>query len=287
VVDSDWQLLLRRISTGACTPFLGAGACEGTIPLASELATRWALEHGYPLEDAYDLARVAQYVGVHQDDAMYPKELVSSELLAVSPPDFTVDTEPHAVLAALPLPIYMTTNYDDFMAEALRCQGKQPRREICRWNASPAVRAEPSPLLDGHGVPPSPANPIVYHLHGHLDLPESLVLTEDDYLDFLVAVSRDQDLLPHQIQRALAGTSLLFVGYRLSDWDFRVIHRGLVMAGEQSLRRLSVTVQLPRTDPAQQYLDRYFGAMKVRVYWGSAGDFMLELRERWHAFSDG
>jgi hypothetical protein len=79
----------------------------------------------------------------------------------------------------------------------------------------------------------------------------------------------------------------LFVGYRLSDWDFRVIHRGLVMAGEQSLRRLSVTVQLPRTSPAQQYLDRYFGAMKVRVYWGSASDFMSELRERWHAFSDG
>jgi hypothetical protein len=132
VVDSDWQLLLRRISTGACTPFLGAGACDGTLPLGSELATRWAREHGYPLEDASDLARVAQYVGVHQDDAMYPKELVSSELLAASSPDFTVDTEPHAVLAALPLPIYMTTNYDDFMAEALRREGKQPRREICR-----------------------------------------------------------------------------------------------------------------------------------------------------------
>ena len=42
------------------------------------------------------------------------------------------------------------------------------------------------------------------------------MLTEDDYLDFLVAVSRDEELLPHQIQRALAGTSLLFVGYRLA-----------------------------------------------------------------------
>ena len=55
------------------------------------------------------------------------------------------------------------------------------------------------------------------------------------------------------------------------------------MAGEQSLRRLSVTVQLPRADPARNYLDKYFGAMKVRVYWGNASDFMRELRERWEA----
>jgi hypothetical protein len=281
VLDSDWQLLMRRIELGACTPFLGAGACFGSLPLGSEIAARWAGEHGYPLEDGSDLARVAQYVGVHQDDAMYPKELVSAELMRASPPDFTAEDEPHAVLADLPLPIYMTTNYDDFMSSALRHRGKEPRRELCRWNTSPALKEQPSHLNGTPSLPPSPANPIVYHLHGHLDVPESLVLTEDDYLDFLVAVSRDEDLLPHQIQRALAGTSLMFVGYRLSDWDFRVIHRGLVMAGEPSLRRLSVTVQLPRDAPAQSYLDKYFGAMKVRVYWGSADDFMHELRERW------
>jgi SIR2-like domain len=285
VLDSDWLLLMRRIASGACTPFLGAGACSGTLPLGSDVAARWAGEHGYPLEDRSDLARVAQFVGVHQDDAMYPKELISAELAGVAPPDFSTQDEPHAVLARLPLSIYMTTNYDDFMTAALRHAGKEPRREICRWNTSPAVREQPTHL--GNGLPPSPANPIVYHLHGHLDVPESLVLTEDDYLDFLVAVSRDDGLLPHQIQRALAGTSLLFVGYRLSDWDFRVIHRGLVMAGEQSLRRLSVTVQLPRADPARTYLDKYFGAMKVRVYWGSADDFMRELLARWRAFSDG
>jgi hypothetical protein len=88
--------------------------------------------------------------------------------------------------------------------------------------------------------------------------------------------------VPHQIQRALAGTSLLFVGYKLTDWDFRVLHRGLVMAGEQSLRRLSVTVQLRPTDAAREYLDKYFGSMKVRVYWGTATEFVAELARRWN-----
>jgi hypothetical protein len=69
----------------------------------------------------------------------------------------------------------MTTNYDDFMAAALRAAGKEPRRDFCRWNRSPAVLAEPSHLGNANGVPLSPANPIVYHLHGHLAVPESMV----------------------------------------------------------------------------------------------------------------
>jgi hypothetical protein len=286
VREADWTLLLNRIRSGSCTPFLGAGACFGTLPLAREIASRWASEYEYPLADGQDLARVAQFVGVAQDDAMVPKERMRDDLEGIGPPDFAAEEEPHAALAELPLPVFLTTNYDDFMVQALRRQGKDPRQEICRWNGSPAVSADPSVLLDDPSYFPTPAQPLVYHLHGRLGVPESMVLTEDDYLDFLVAISRDAQLLPHQIQRALAGTSLLFVGYGLTDWNFRVIHRGLVMNGEPSLRRLSVTVQLhpalqERAELAQDYLDRYFGAMKVRVYWGTAAEFVAELRARW------
>jgi hypothetical protein len=277
--DTDWRLLLARIADGVCTPFLGAGATAHTLPLASDIARRWADDHGYPLGDADDLARVAQFLAVHQDDAMYPKERIGDEFAQLDPPDFTADGEPHALLASLPLPIFITTNYDDSMYAALAAAGKDPHREVCRWNRSPALAEEPSPFADAAYVPTA-ANPLVYHLHGRIGLPESLVLTEDDYLDFLVAVSRDPGLLPHPIQRALAGTSLLFIGYRLADWDFRVIHRGLVAATEASLRRLSVTVQLTADAPAREYLDEYFGALKVRVYWGTAAEFVADLGRR-------
>ena len=43
-------------------------------------------------------------------------------------------------------------------------------------------------------------NPVVFHLHGHLGLAESLVLTEDDYLDFLVSISRNDDLIPPEFK---------------------------------------------------------------------------------------
>ena len=273
----NWGLLVSRIASGNCTPFLGAGAAAGTLPLGGDIARRWADEYGYPLADDADLARVAQFIAVHEDP-MAPKELLCAELKRHPAPDFTAEDEPHAQLADLPLSVFITTNYDNFLLDALRAKGKDPRREICRWNSSPSLADVPR-VLDP-GLVPTQANPVVFHLHGHYDVPESLVLTEDDYLDFLVAVSRDDGLLPHQIQKALAGASLLFLGYRLADWNFRVIHRGLVMAGEQSLRRLSVNVQLPPADQqSRDYLEKYFGAMNVQVYWGTASEFARELRE--------
>jgi hypothetical protein len=283
--DRDWDILLARIRTGRCTPFLGAGACAGSLPLGGEIAEKWANEHEYPLEDRGDLSRVAQFVGIANGDPMWPKDKIRDELHGHAAPDFSRHDEPHGVLAELPLPVYLTTNYDDFMTQALAERQRSPLREFCRWNASPAMTSVVSVFAADPALVPSVTSPIVFHLHGHFAIPESIVLTEDDYLDFLVAVSRKPDLIPHQIQKALAASSLLFVGYRLADWSFRVIHRGLVSAGEQSLRRLSVTVQLRPSEAAEKYLDQYFGAMNVRVYWGTATEFAAELRERWEDFT--
>lgn len=141
--EHDWDLLLGRIQSGNCTPFLGAGACAGTLPLGAEIAQQWADRHGYPLEDRRDLARVAQYVGIHRDDAMFPKEEMCRALTGLGPPDFSRPSEPHAVLSGLPLPVFLTTNYDDFMVAALRSRDKDPRREVCRWNSSPSMNAAP------------------------------------------------------------------------------------------------------------------------------------------------
>ena len=163
MTDEDWDLLLGRIETGSCTPFLGAGACSGTLPLGSDVARRWAGTYAYPLEDAHDLPRVAQFLAVRMDDAMFPKELMGTDLQGLDPPDFRREDEPHGTLAKLPIPVYLTTNYDDFMLQALRRAGKRPRRELCRWNK--LLREAPS-VFDGDGFVATVDEPVVYHLHG-------------------------------------------------------------------------------------------------------------------------
>jgi hypothetical protein len=288
---------MRSNNDKKCTPFIGAGACAGTLPLGSDIARKWAAEYQYPLSDHWDLARVSQFMAVDQDD-MFPKEHIQRQFGEISPPDFTQPDEPHALLADLNLPIYITTNYDSFMFEALKHHEQNPKRELCRWNRFVEMQ-ETSLFEPGSGYSPTTANPLVYHLHGHYELPQSLVLTEDDYLDFLVHLSSDPALLPAPIRTALAGTSLLFIGYSLSDWNFRVLFRGLVGSLGASLGYTGVAVQLaPKITEdvesnlvrAQNYLDTYFEKIqkiKVRVFWGDIKEFTLELRQRWEKFNNG
>lgn len=291
LTERDWNLLLKRIADGKCTPFIGSAVNQAYLPNRPATAAGWAKEFGYPLDNG-DLARVSQYLAVEYDP-FFPKEEMQKQIRAVTMPDFTAVNQPHAILADLQLPIYLTTNYDNFMLDALKQRKKEPRRELCRWNPY-LLRSHPSILETGYQ--PSPANPLVYHLHGHVESPESLVLTEDDYLDFLVNISSDEYKLPARIQQALTDSSLLFIGYRPGDWDFRVLFRGLVAAAEGGLRRISVTVQLPPVpedtagpakEKVQQYLSKYIDLTdrQMRVYWGTAEQFLAELNGRWQGTS--
>ena len=74
IAEPDWTNLIDQIKNDRCTPFIGAGACQPWLPLGSKIATDWAQEYGYPLDDNWQLDKVAQYVGiVNDEDEMFPK----------------------------------------------------------------------------------------------------------------------------------------------------------------------------------------------------------------------
>lgn len=290
----DWLFLLKAIELGKCTPFLGAGACHGYIPLGAEVAQEWAKTHKYPLKgDANDLAKVSQFVATEYHP-LYPKDAMMERLSGVIPPDFSELDEPHGLLADLPLPIYITTNYDDFMFRALVSRSRNPRREICRWNS--LLQKRRSELSSGYQ--PTVAEPSVFHLHGCSDISESMVLTEDDYLSFLVNLGKfktaQTKLIPSRIEKALTDASLLFLGYRLADWDFRVLFHGLISYLDRTTQRAHISVQLAPGDDrdsaqeklrAQSYFERYFGDSNIRVYWGTCREFAADLRSAWSSHS--
>lgn len=286
----DWDLLIKRIRNGECTPFLGAGACAGVLPLASEIAQEWADEYDYPLTDSTNLIKVAQYLAVEYNDWLFPKMLIKERFEKVVP-NFKLPSEIHGVLAELPLPLYITTNYDDFMYQALTLnEKKEPVQELCRWNAK--VENLKS-RLDDSSFCPSAEQPVVFHLHGHTNTVPSMVLTEDDYLDFLINTGKDMNtgqnkvLLPSWIESAFTRSSLLFLGYSLSDANFRVVFRSLVTYMQKNFGMAHVSVQLTpgglsddQLERALKYLDTYFRELKVKVYWGTCEEFAKDLRER-------
>jgi hypothetical protein len=314
--DEQWASLVDAIEDRRCTPIIGAGACAGLLPLGGQLAKQIATDFKFPIDkDSENLSKVAQFLAVKFEDSAKPRREIAIRLKPVlNGQAFSIpDDNIHHLLADLNSPLYLTTNYDDLMTRALnarsaRLEGRRkpglaPVAEVCRWN--PELLQDMPSIFD-EGTRPAPERPVVFHLHGNLETPESMVASEDDYLDFLIEVSKDvrrgpistdtssdrpakrKTVLPLPIRRALRGTSLLFIGYSLEDVNLRMILRALIGPLAKANRRLNITLQLEPdqkqySDPraVREYLEKYFHwTLDLRTAFGTASSFAGTLREK-------
>jgi hypothetical protein len=275
------------------------------VPPPWKIAENWATvdECRYPLNDTSNLPRVALY---RATNGKTPYDDLYWEWISARLSESNDRNDVHRCLASVPFNLYVCTHYFNFMTEALQECQRDPRREFCRWRKEPAMVAAYGPSLFEvePGYDPSAANPLVYHLYGLLETTESLVLTEDDYLDFLVQTSGDstphssgecgKKLLPPIVDQAMTKPSLLFLGYQLNDLDFRVLLRKLV-CGQQIRRGMHLSVQIVAVNDstlpqeAQQlqiYVDKYLKNVNLgfSMYPGTLNDFAVELRRRWRDF---
>jgi hypothetical protein len=278
--ERDWRLLLKRIKDGKCTPIIGPDVYEPVRAFQEAVAQEWADESRYASRKSEELARVAQFLALEYD-LMYPKEEFVNRLSQIDKPNFDDRNEPYYVLAQLPFSVYMTTVCDDFILQSLRNDRmRDPQPMLCQWNKT-AVDV-PANFVSELGKRPTAANPLVFFCHGHMQVPESLVLTEDDHLAFLVRAARLEETLPARIVEALANESLMLIGFRPADWCFRVLFQGLLPSLARREERTSVAVQLLEEDRhSQEYLAAYFESMNVRIFWGSPREFTAELYRRW------
>lgn len=314
--DPDTVALLRSLVTHIrkqqFTPILGMGLTDALIGSRRHLARQWAKTFEYPMakHQQDDLPNVAQFVTVMTNTEtlrssldeylrgrmreLYPDLGDGADLGGMLRTawerqriDTTADT--HVTLAGLPCPIYIVAQPWDLLTEALRAAGKSPVVELCRWR--PEVYDWPASLFDSEpDYVPTVDRPLVFHVFGVLDFPDSLVITEDDYLEFLTAVAEHPSLIPPAVRRALADSALMLLGFGLEDWDVRVLLRTLVGQGGSARLRdythvaaqvdlSSGVVSPPR---ARRYLERYFGKFRrpsIDIYWGTVDEFAADLSE--------
>ena len=313
-----WPALVRSIRRGQCTPILGPGLVEPLLGSQREIAQRWAETYHYPMapHERESLPQVAQYLAINQDRGFpfdeleeylkqeirtrYSGDLSENLRQGQAQIDQLIDqvgarrrqretAESHKALAQLPLPIYITTNMDNLLVSALREANKDPQVVLCPWNeyveqAETIYDSEP----DYH---PSPERPLVYHLFGRFDEPDSVVLTEDDYFKFLIGVTSNKDLIPPVVRRALTDTALLFLGFQMDDWNFRVLFQSILTRSSARRDRYAhIAAQIEpeegrilEPERARRYLENYFSrGADISIYWGSADDFVRELMRRWN-----
>jgi hypothetical protein len=294
--------------------------------IQSELSSTWARQIGYPLPDQGNLPRVAQYNRTLSEDNERAKvgylRFLKMALLNFArvngaessligelrdrldeasftdlcqelgyPREDTTRLDPLRVLARLPLPVYITTSYHDYLERLLTLENRQPRTQICFWSGE-ALDVDDSHATDRE-LTPSVAQPVVYHLMGLERYPSSIALSEDDYLDFLARVVLDTDtrdmVIPLYLRDALSFSSLVLLGYRLSDWDFRVLFRGVILPRQSPNRWTSLIIQLTpeeqyhiaEADKARKYLETYFSPRSFKIEWGNAESYLAKFWSEW------
>ena len=313
--DVKWQSLAASVAEKTCTPIMGPALSAPIIGDRSDIARRFADKHGFPLADSDRdvLHQVAQYVVTSQSAAYIPiayKEALRDTILDQYPGLMTAELKdsdnwsseqlgqamdlvtddyfdehpdnPYRLLARLKLPIYVVTGSLDLMNRALVAEGAEPVVRICPWNN--AIPKEKS-IYD---EVPTPENPLVYHLMGHMSVPQSLVYSEDNYFDFLIGVTRNRKLIPSSVRAALTNSSLLFLGFQLEDREFRVFFRFIMsQKGRELLKSYShVAAQIdPNEDDiidvrrTHDFLEDYFERENIDTYWGTPDEFMKALTE--------
>jgi hypothetical protein len=323
-----WDAVLATLNAGRCTPILGPDITESLLVSRRDIARDWARTHNFPMAPSEweDFAQVGQYVNValrfpgyaalmyiesirksiqQRYGAKLPLELQGDRAPLADLQRFvweqqcTVDPlDPHAVLAQFDLPVYLTTNPDSLLEQALQARDRCPVAEYCRWKEE--LLEEPSALDEMPDYRPSAKQPFVYHLFGQLEPPNSLVMSEDDYFDYLIGITsqltslrstkdRSPRHIPSFVPRAFTDSALLFLGFQIDDWEFRVLFRSLLRlpGSKKSTFYSHVAVQIdPENsefiDPegARRYLEQYFEHDQIAIYWGTAKDFVRELQSR-------
>jgi len=315
LTEVKWANLLDCIGSDNFVPLLGPGLCRGLLPSQAEIAGRWADSYdGFPLDGRTDLPAVAQFVEI-KEGRSFPQSklpsLLAAELLERErvqergrfknlPPSAIInelaerhfdgdEDEPHRILAGLPLSLYVTTNWDGFMASALRWHRRKTTVEYCRW------RDERIDFPPGYEeLRSSPQAPLVFQMYGSDTDSTSLVLTEDDHLDFLRAITAVPQRLPDPLKSKLTTAMLLFLGYDLRRLDCRLLLRGVV-AHLKDLRRDRIALlqvdpeenDPPRVGELKKYMEGCCKDAQIDVFWGSVRDFLRELRDRYTERSHG
>ena len=218
------------VRDGKCILFLGAGVhapppqgAEARYPheqrppfggdLSRLLAAECDLATRHPDEDPANLQRVALFY----EHARSRRQLVEAIQQAVE-----VGRQPSPMLRALAelgFPLVISTNYDRHFESALAAAGTRPRVVIYTHDRQPTIDYRD----------PTPQSPIVFKIHGDVTRPETLVVTDEDYIQFVLRMSgiEQYDPIPITVKYHLTGWTTLFIGYSLLDYNLRLLFKTL------------------------------------------------------------
>lgn len=257
----QWNDLQRAVENQNCILLLGPGASGSMVdgkfvPFTTQFSRRIAdlldaANMDYEKESRDDLDYIAQLYlndprGKELDAAYEAKDFYTKNVK--TPPPFLV------ALAKLPFKIVVNTTPDDLFMAAFQAAGKVGRVfDFYHFNRPKPYTFE-KPDVD---------KPLVFNLFGHYPAPESLVLTVNNQLDFIVSVNRDNPPLPPKFLEEFKGPkTFLFVGFDWREWHIQLLMKTLQLNKDSDI----LSPKVPGFEPNRAGQQMYTSLFKRFVF---------------------
>lgn len=270
-ISSAAKTVRDSIVDGDCVIFLGAGAAKDKtkpdLPDANELSAELTKELKLEWHESVPLATAAFFYESLRTRAGLHKFLHDRINRPDIEPSLTIDAV--AELALLlqkrgKSVFVVTTNYDQMFERAYRkLSGNDPHVITYRGAISPHDRG--AELYDGlQGKSPQFWRPrsnqtYLYKMHGCISEAEGnkpkVVITEEDYVNFLANALHETGTrrILYELTSRMASFTTLFIGYSLTDWNFRVIFKATAEVTED---QPSFAIQYQSEETAAKEFER-------------------------------
>ena len=239
--------LIDDIVTNNSVLFVGAGVGAPDLPSGRQLAEELLQMAGY-VGELMPLAEAAQYYCQHCDGGQRRRlmRFLRKRLLSCRYP-----TKAQRLVASIPyFKSIVTTNYDLLLDRALNVTPIVEDSDLAYW-------------VEGERQ--------LVKLHGCITRPNTIVITKEDYAKFLA--HRLNGLLCSHLRSLMATRTVIFIGYGLDDYNFRVINEQVTdeVKGAQGQ---SYAVQLnPNIDDVE-----YWGKKGISIIAVTAEDFLSAIQ---------
>jgi hypothetical protein len=314
-LEAPHPIIARKLREGGVVPFLGAGASVGArplehawnghdpaaLPLGSELAEWLSRESRFP-ESPDDLPKIASY---HQLRGGREELMLSLRRIFARPFPWLPIHDLLAEIAGQKPMLVVTTNYDDLLERAFDhhqtpyhlvtySEREDLAGSVLWWKPG---EEEPTPVAAMQLPLKIDDTAVIFKMHGTVLRSEaqhqwdSYVITEEDYVRFLSRMTLKGGMIPSRFMLHFRNSSLLFLGYGLGDWNFRVMLERLRRAADpEDLPKDDQPNAAPPPPPASQKvswafqsepsrLDRFLWSSRhIQIFNQKLDDFVEDIR---------
>jgi hypothetical protein len=219
--DDDWSSLTSAIENGTCNLMLGPDAFVAEfdgelLPVAVGMA-RWVVRE-----------KLRDRLGPDEADLDPSNPWAVAQVAAAKEDAYTVrgwarefyethNTVSQALHDLASLPFELVVNTSPGLAAELAFRAVKPSTYSDFYDRkAPARTLMPDPSRQA---------PVVYNLFGSLQNKDSMLLSELDRFEFLIAVIKENPPLPEKLLSRLRdrNQSFLFLGFDLAQWQLRML----------------------------------------------------------------